>query len=116
MRAPLENRPPIQAGASAPAQCAPPPGGLMRTATTAAVAALTAAALGLGPAAAAASSPDRVTTTPVPCANLTALTLPNTSITSAAVAPADATNPATCKVHATVTHPPAGDTVNIDVW
>jgi feruloyl esterase len=24
--------------------------------------------------------------------------------------------PASCRVHATVTHPPAGDTVNIDVW
>ncbi len=57
-----------------------------------------------------------MTATPVPCASLTALVVPNTTITSAAVAPADATNPATCKVHATVTHPPAGDTVNIDVW
>jgi Tannase and feruloyl esterase len=51
-----------------------------------------------------------------PCEGLTALTLPNTVITSAAVAPPSGTVPASCRVHATVTHPPAGDTVNIDVW
>jgi feruloyl esterase len=56
------------------------------------------------------------TTTPGSCESLTALTLPNTVVTSAAVAAASGTVPASCRVHATVTHPPAGDTVNIDVW
>jgi feruloyl esterase len=50
------------------------------------------------------------------CESLTALTLPNTAITSAAVAAASGTTPASCRVHAQVTHPPAGDTENIDVW
>src|SRR6266487_3567381 len=53
------------------------------------------------------------TTTPGSCESLTALTLPNTVVTSAAVAAASGTVPASCRVHATVTHPPAGDTVNI---
>jgi feruloyl esterase len=53
---------------------------------------------------------------PAPCDGLTAIALPHTTITSAAVVPASDTLPATCRVHATVTHPPAGDTVNIDVW
>jgi feruloyl esterase len=88
----------------------------MRTASTAAVATLTAAFLGIVPAAAA-PSPDRGrTTTPLPCDRLTTLSLPNTTFVSASVSPADTTNPATCRVHATVTHPPAGDVVNIDVW
>jgi hypothetical protein len=50
------------------------------------------------------------------CDSLTALSLPNTVITSAAVAPASGTTPASCRVHAQVPHPPAGDTENIDVW
>lgn len=50
------------------------------------------------------------------CESLTALTLPNTVVTSASVAPASGTTPASCRVHAAVTHPPAGDTVNVDVW
>jgi hypothetical protein len=51
-----------------------------------------------------------------PCEGLLALTLPNTVVTSASVAPPSGTVPASCRVHATVTHPPAGDTVNVDVW
>jgi hypothetical protein len=50
------------------------------------------------------------------CEGLTGLTLPNTVITGASVAPPSGTVPASCRVHATVTHPPAGDIVNIDVW
>jgi hypothetical protein len=50
------------------------------------------------------------------CQSLTALTLPNTTIDSATVAPASGTVPASCRVHASTTHPPAGDDVNIDVW
>jgi feruloyl esterase len=90
----------------------------MRTATTAAVAVLASALVGFVPAAAATPPHDGASTAPVPCERLTSLPAPlrNTRITSASVTPADATNPATCRVHATVTHPPAGDTVNIDVW
>ena len=50
------------------------------------------------------------------CESLTALTLRNTTIDNAVVAPASGTTPASCRVHASVTHPPAGDDVNIDVW
>jgi Tannase and feruloyl esterase len=50
------------------------------------------------------------------CESLTALRLPNTTIDSAEVAPASGTTPASCRVHASATHPPAGDDVNIDVW
>ncbi len=52
----------------------------------------------------------------VSCESLAALALPHTTITSAATAPAADGLPATCRVHAVVTHPPAGDAVNIDVW
>jgi feruloyl esterase len=50
------------------------------------------------------------------CTSLAGLALPDTTITSASVAPAAGAMPATCQVHAVVTHPPAGDSVNIDVW
>src|SRR5688572_14048214 len=108
-------------------------GVLMRTASTAAVAAVAAALVGLVPAAAA-PPPDRAApppdgasfqpgpldrglrsaapadgpggvSAPVPCDRLTTLSLPNTTITTAGIVPADATLPATCRVHATVTHP-----------
>ncbi len=49
-------------------------------------------------------------TTPVcPCESLVNLSLPNTTIDSAAVDPADGS----CRVTATVTHPPAGDRVKM---
>ncbi|GID97635.1 tannase [Amorphoplanes digitatis] len=50
------------------------------------------------------------------CPSLTGLVLPNTTVTSASVVPASGATPPTCRVHATVTHPPTGDVVNIDVW
>ena len=50
------------------------------------------------------------------CESLMGLRLRNTTIDSAVVAPAAGTTPASCRVHASVTHPPAGDDVNIDVW
>jgi hypothetical protein len=43
------------------------------------------------------------------CDSLTSLSLPNTTIESAAVEPATGARPAFCRVTATVTHPPAGD-------
>jgi hypothetical protein len=83
----------------------------MRTPVAAAVVALV-SLFGLAPAASA-SPPERVVAAQSgSCASLTGLALPNTHVTSAAVAPGSGT----CRVHATVTHPPAGDTVNIDVW
>ena len=59
---------------------------------------------------------ERRTNAPVPCEALTAQVMPNTTITSATTVPPAGTVPATCRVHATVTHPPSGDTVNIDIW
>jgi len=50
------------------------------------------------------------------CESLTGLQLRNTTIDSAVVAPASETTPASCRVRASVTHPPAGDDVNIDIW
>lgn len=88
----------------------------MRTPIAAAVAVLTLSLVAAVPADAAPSVPKQIASAPVPCAGLTAVTLPNTDITSASIVPASDTMPATCRVHATVTHPPAGDTENIDVW
>jgi hypothetical protein len=44
------------------------------------------------------------------CESLTTVALPNTTIESASV---DGASPGTCRVVATTTHPPAGDTVRI---
>lgn len=86
----------------------------MRTPLAAAVAVLTLPLLATVSAAAAPAA--QAATSPGSCESLTAVTRPDTVITSASVVPASDTMPATCRVHATVTHPPAGDTVNIDVW
>jgi pimeloyl-ACP methyl ester carboxylesterase len=89
----------------------------MRTPITVALATITSALIALGPAAPAPSYQGTGSGAPGgPCENLMSLTLPNTVITSATVDPGSATMPASCRVHATVTHPPAGDIVNIDVW
>lgn len=66
---------------------------------------------------------------PRSCASLTALSLPNTTITSAADAPAETLQPpipglglppvpivAACRVHAIVTTPGANDQIGVDVW
>ncbi|HKT03345.1 MAG TPA: tannase/feruloyl esterase family alpha/beta hydrolase [Rugosimonospora sp.] len=50
------------------------------------------------------------------CASLTGLALSQTRVTGASVVAASGAVPATCQVHAVVTHPPAGDAVNVDVW
>ena len=47
------------------------------------------------------------------CESLTAVTLPNTTVESAAVEPATASRPAICRVTAVVTHPPAADRVRV---
>src|SRR5215210_9178058 len=47
------------------------------------------------------------------CASLTGLSLPGTTVDDAVERPADATTPASCRVHLSVTHPPAGDDVNV---
>jgi feruloyl esterase len=49
------------------------------------------------------------------CASLAELQLPDTTITPTAAA-GDGSTPASCRVHLTVTHPPAGDVVNIWVY
>lgn len=49
------------------------------------------------------------------CASLAELQLPDTTI-SPTSDPGDATTPASCRVHLTVTHPPAGDVVNVWVY
>ncbi len=46
------------------------------------------------------------------CESLAELTLPDTTIAPTAN-PGDATTPASCRVHLTVTHPPAGDVINV---
>jgi feruloyl esterase len=48
------------------------------------------------------------------CESLTAVSLPNTTIDSATTEPAANNRPSFCRVTATVTHPPAGD--QIQVW
>jgi hypothetical protein len=91
----------------------------MRGPTAAAAATITSVFVGIVPAAAAPVHHQSAAPAPapaVPCQSLLAQQLPNTVITSAAAVPASATLPATCQVHAVVTHPPAGDSVNIDVW
>src|SRR4030081_1094055 len=61
------------------------------------------------------------------CASLTSVSLPNTTINSAVNAPSGQIPPpfpgfpptpvvATCRVHATVTTPGAGDQIGVDVW
>ena len=47
------------------------------------------------------------------CASLKDLSLPDTTIENAAVDPGNATVPASCRVTAITTHPPAGDKVRI---
>ena len=47
------------------------------------------------------------------CENLASLTLPDTTIESATLDPGNGTVPASCRVTATLTHPPAGDKVRI---
>ncbi len=47
------------------------------------------------------------------CESLAAVTLPNTTIVSAAVDAGDATTPPSCRITAIVTHPPAGDAVKV---
>lgn len=49
------------------------------------------------------------------CESLSRLRLPDTTITPASDQ-GDATVPASCRVHLTVTHPPAGDVVNVWVY
>src|SRR5207253_2650603 len=62
-----------------------------------------------------------------PCASLTSVSLPNTTINSAVNTPSGQIPPpfpgfpptpvvATCRVHATVTTPGAGDHIGVDVW
>jgi tannase/feruloyl esterase len=54
-----------------------------------------------------------------PCASLTTLSLPNTTINSAVDTPAGAPGasvPRTCRVHATVNTPGVTDEIGIDVW
>jgi len=58
-------------------------------------------------AAAAAAQPVRT------CESLTSVSLPNTTIESAATEPAAANRPAFCRVTAVTTHPPAGDRIRI---
>jgi hypothetical protein len=66
---------------------------------------------------------------PDSCAGLTTLSLPNTTINSAVVAPAGTVPPPipglglppapvveTCRVHATVTTPGVNDQIGVDVW
>jgi len=48
------------------------------------------------------------------CESLASVTLPNTTIESAAIEPAAGARPAFCRVTAVLTHPPAGD--RIHVW
>jgi Tannase and feruloyl esterase len=50
------------------------------------------------------------------CESLAALSLANTTIDSAVADPGGADQPPSCQVHLSVTHPPAGDDVNIDIW
>ena len=50
------------------------------------------------------------------CASLASVTLKNVTIGSAVEDPGDATTPASCRVTAISTHPPAGDQVTIWVW
>src|SRR5689334_20853873 len=47
------------------------------------------------------------------CESLTAMSIPNTTIESAALDPGDGAAGASCRVTAIVTHPPAGDRVRI---
>ena len=47
------------------------------------------------------------------CESLAGVALPNTKIDSAVVDPGNATTPASCRITAIVTHPPAGDAVKI---
>src|ERR1700733_12075879 len=47
------------------------------------------------------------------CESLTSLSLPNTTIESAAAEPAAGGRPAFCRVTAVTTHPPAGDRIRI---
>ena len=47
------------------------------------------------------------------CESLAAVTLPNTTIVSAAADTGDATTPPSCRITAIVTHPPAGDAVKV---
>ncbi|HEX6686132.1 MAG TPA: tannase/feruloyl esterase family alpha/beta hydrolase [Candidatus Limnocylindrales bacterium] len=85
----------------------------MRSPLLAAAAALA----GLVPASAATPPPRAVFLAPVvTCESLATLTIANTVITSAVTTPASGSVPATCRVHAVVAHPGAGDAVNIDVW
>jgi feruloyl esterase len=71
----------------------------------------------IAPASASAQGPTSPQRAPVrSCASLAELALPDTTIDSAAVYPADDNTPETCRVHASVTHPPAGDEVNVDIW
>jgi Tannase and feruloyl esterase len=50
------------------------------------------------------------------CESLPSVSLPNVTINSAVVDPGNATNPRSCRVNATSTHPPTGDRVTIDIW
>src|SRR5205085_2363069 len=53
-------------------------------------------------------------TTPVrECASLKDVALPDTTIESAPIDPGNATVPASCRITAVTTHPPAGDRVRI---
>jgi feruloyl esterase len=49
------------------------------------------------------------------CESLKAVALPDTTIDSAVVDPGDGRTPASCRVTATVTHPPAGDQIRVFV-
>jgi hypothetical protein len=49
-----------------------------------------------------------------PCDSLRSLSLSDTTIESASIQEADGSS--TCVVHATVTHPPAGDSVKVWIW
>lgn len=78
---------------------------------------LTGSLTGSGIPAAAADRPGQVAASPADsCDRLTGLALKNTVVTTATVAPASGALPVTCRVHARVTHPPAGDSVTVDVW
>jgi hypothetical protein len=88
----------------------------MRAPLAAVAAGLTLALVGSVTSASASEATGRRTSSPVPCEALTAQAIPNTIVISATLVPASGTMPATCQVHATVTHPPTGDLENIDVW
>jgi hypothetical protein len=75
--------------------------------------AATVAVLGMAPVSAFGQASGRGADPVRSCESLTTVTLPNTTIDSAAVDKGDERTPPSCRVTATVTHPPAADRVKI---